>query len=456
MTTVFDGSTSLVLDPAALAAAGLTATSNDSTGTAASGGFDIAFDITEASSLTVNSGAVQSGTIEHTGSITFNNTLTVGNFSIGFNAARVNATTGANGFFVQDTLLANAPLFDIANSATSIADTSLTITGGDLLISAELGGLLGNSALIGTDAGNAQIDAVLTGSAGSSGSTTIAQATPALTADSSSAAADTSSYLRYNKGENGSAGANDASQPLNDFNFTTLSSGNDAIDFASPTSVSEVLTDLQPGIGGDGTLSDTARWIVGLGGNDTFTGTDANDVPFIGNQGSDTFDLKGGADVAAGGQGSDVINGGDGNDLLNGNAGNDSVVGGAGNDVLNGGADDDILQGDAGNDTLSGDRGRDFLTGGADADTFVLTTNATAATADQADVILDFTASQQDSIRVSGVGSFSELTLEDITLSINGTSGSATAIKVTASNQFLGLVNGVGASTLTASSFTFA
>ncbi len=59
-----------------------------------------------------------SGTIEHTGSVFFNmDALEVGNFSIGFDAARV---VGDNsGFFVESTTGLLAILFDIENPSPS-------------------------------------------------------------------------------------------------------------------------------------------------------------------------------------------------------------------------------------------------------------------------------------------------------------------------------------------------
>ena len=48
-----------------------------------------------------------SGTIEHAGTVSFNaNTLTIGNFTIGFDAARAGATT--SGFFVADNVRSRA------------------------------------------------------------------------------------------------------------------------------------------------------------------------------------------------------------------------------------------------------------------------------------------------------------------------------------------------------------
>jgi len=290
------------------------------------------------------------------------------------------------------------------------------------------------------------------------GSGQVEQNTPTLAAAPGAVAADTAAYLRYNIGEAGPAGANDPSQPVNEFNAVVLSGGDDTINLGSiPPSQASVLTDLQAGLNSDGSANATARWIIGLDGNDTFTGTANNDAPMTGNKGNDTFNLGDGADVAVAGQGSDVINGDGGNDQLGGNLGNDSINGGAGDDILNGGGDDDILNGGAGMDTLSGDRGRDFLTGGTEADTFVLTTATAVDSAAQADVITDFTAGQSDKIQISGVGGFTDLTLEGIDLLIDGSlSTNATAIKVTASGQYVGVVDGISPFDLAEQSSLFA
>ncbi|MGQ9873527.1 hypothetical protein, partial [Leptodesmis sp.] len=49
-----------------------------------------------------------SGTIEHIGSVTFNDVLKLGNFLIGFDPGRV--STIASGFFVRDTITTGAIL----------------------------------------------------------------------------------------------------------------------------------------------------------------------------------------------------------------------------------------------------------------------------------------------------------------------------------------------------------
>lgn len=93
-----------------------------------------------------------SGTIEHSGGVTFNDSLTVGNFTIGFN--------GTN-FFVADNLtFVGVPLFDIGNLVVLAATDSLLRASGDLLVSAALAGVLGDPALAGVDVGDALVNAI--------------------------------------------------------------------------------------------------------------------------------------------------------------------------------------------------------------------------------------------------------------------------------------------------------
>lgn len=99
------------------------------------------------------------GTIEHVGSVFFNtDTLEVGNFTIGFDAARIDAITGASGFFVESTVGTLAPIFDIALVSATPGATSLVIEA-DLLVSAELAGVLMDAGLEGVDVGDAIVEA---------------------------------------------------------------------------------------------------------------------------------------------------------------------------------------------------------------------------------------------------------------------------------------------------------
>jgi hypothetical protein len=162
------GKTSVLLDTATLASVGLNLTSvsgdvlpgdlgNDSVGFAINprnGSLPTTF------SYTAGSLAPFSGTIEHTGSVFFNepdDTIEVGNFTIGFDGDRVG--DNRSGFFVASTVGLAATLFDIENpSGLDAGVDSLTITS-NLLVSAELASVLGNTSLTGADVGDALVTA---------------------------------------------------------------------------------------------------------------------------------------------------------------------------------------------------------------------------------------------------------------------------------------------------------
>lgn len=107
-------------------------------------------------------GGTFSGTIEHTGLVEFNDGATiVGDFTIGFDGARANMTTGDTGFFVESTTsVANgvaAILFDTRVKALDSQTNGVLDLTVDLVVSPEFAGFLGNNALIGTDVGDARI-----------------------------------------------------------------------------------------------------------------------------------------------------------------------------------------------------------------------------------------------------------------------------------------------------------
>ena len=109
------------------------------------------------------------GSIEHAGTITLavgEAQVTVGEFSIGYNAAR--ASERRSGFFVADTLddaLGLGILFDLGIPATAevsgIDGDDLNLGDADLLLSPELAGALGNADLAGADVGDARVDAMV-------------------------------------------------------------------------------------------------------------------------------------------------------------------------------------------------------------------------------------------------------------------------------------------------------
>jgi hypothetical protein len=107
-----------------------------------------------------------SGTIEHSGSVFFNDdAVEVGNFTIGFDAARAGTLGGnASGFFVASTVGIAAILFDIENpSALSATESDLNVAA-DLLVSPEFGEFLftnglSTANLAGADVGDALVSA---------------------------------------------------------------------------------------------------------------------------------------------------------------------------------------------------------------------------------------------------------------------------------------------------------
>jgi MYXO-CTERM domain-containing protein len=104
------------------------------------------------------------GTIEHSGSVLFNSgTVEVGDFTIGFDAARVGGDR--SGFFVESTTGIAAILFDVANPSSVVADASSLEINADLLVSSEFATFLSDnglasSDLTGADVGDAFVDAV--------------------------------------------------------------------------------------------------------------------------------------------------------------------------------------------------------------------------------------------------------------------------------------------------------
>ncbi|AFK53155.1 calcium-binding protein [Tistrella mobilis] len=137
--------------------------------------------------------------------------------------------------------------------------------------------------------------------------------------------------------------------------------------------------------------------IIGTAGNDTLTGTTANET-FYGLEGEDVITGGGGNDTFDGGAGNDTITAGSGTDILDGGDGDDLLMGGAGADVIDGGTGYDRVSyadyttgltidlaagtasdgdqftnvegaiGGSGNDTITGDDGANIIDGGLGAD----------------------------------------------------------------------------------------
>ncbi len=163
---VNSGTTSVFLDlPLLELAAGITFVSANTDGEAFSEDFQLGFPIIEDTDFSFETEPFTpvDGTIEHSGTVTLNLNdadVTVGDFSIGFNASRVSNT--ASGFFVSDTTedaLDLEILFDISASPNVTTDEGLTISEADLLVAPELADALGSSILTGADIGDTRIDA---------------------------------------------------------------------------------------------------------------------------------------------------------------------------------------------------------------------------------------------------------------------------------------------------------
>lgn len=165
---VSSGTTSVFLDLELLAnAANLNLSGADSDGTPFSEDFIIGFPITETSDFRLDSGGIIGGTIKHTGTVEFNNALTVGNFDI---TALGNRGAGNSGLVVisrAEGALNGVILFDIANPGGLDVDSdSLSITEADLRVSPEFAAVLADPDfagidLTGTVVGNARVDASL-------------------------------------------------------------------------------------------------------------------------------------------------------------------------------------------------------------------------------------------------------------------------------------------------------
>jgi len=171
-------------------------------------------------------------------------------------------------------------------------------------------------------------------------------------------------------------------------------------------------------------------------GSDTLFGGQGNDS-LLGGQGDDILSGDLGSDTLFGGEGNDSLLGGQDEDFLFGNLGRDILYGGQANDWLFGGSENDSLFGDLGNDILFGDLGADTVTGGDGSDIFVvaLIGDGTSGGDDvtEADLFVDFTL-DVDLIGLSGI-EFAALEFEEVTAGI--------AIKITATGEFLAVVQGV-------------
>ncbi|WP_413162069.1 DUF4347 domain-containing protein [Capilliphycus salinus ALCB114379] len=181
--------------------------------------------------------------------------------------------------------------------------------------------------------------------------------------------------------------------------------------------------------------------------DDTGVGSDLDDILF-GNRGNDRLSGEGsldliygqsGADGLSGEVGDDVLFGGQGDDQIRGDAGNDIIYGDKDSDRLWGGEGNDQLFGDFGNDRLVGDQGADTLTGGLGNDAFVIGFGTGGNTIENADIIVDFTDTQ-DVIEL-----ISPLTFEQLNITSSST---GTVIQVQSTGEFLAVLPGINPSLL--------
>ena len=229
-------------------------------------------------------------------------------------------------------------------------------------------------------------------------------------------------------------------------------SGSSYVVFGRPANVpvSPFRPDLSGGTVGRAVQGDNAQNLLRGGlNNDTLFGVGDNDTLY-GLQGNDVIVGNNGNDLAVGSFGNDQINGGAGRDTLRGDGGNDFLLGGNGNDLLLGGAGSDLLVGGQGADTLVGRGGHDYFRYSSFADgndvirDFVVAADVIALVPLLNRIPFRGNAAWQkfnEFIRLTQVGA-------DTRIFINS-AGS----EVPPTNVLLATLEGVQASTLTASNF---
>jgi Ca2+-binding RTX toxin-like protein len=206
--------------------------------------------------------------------------------------------------------------------------------------------------------------------------------------------------------------------------------------------------------GGQLFFMEAPNTIRGTRNNDVIDGTRKNDVIYAlaggdlvrGRAGDDIIYGAAGKDILRGNAGNDLILGQDDADLVIGGGGDDTLNGGNGKDTLNGDVGNDVLQGAAGKDNLIGGAGNDTLTGGQDKDIFVLRQGTGT------DVITDFTIGASESFidRIKLLSlSFGDISLAQGT----GDQINDTLIQVTGTDEVLGVLSGVTATSLTSTMF---
>lgn len=159
---VQSGVTSVYHDLEAFRQIGLDLTGSNNTVALINSNYLVGFSIAPTTNFTfsdTNGFTPLSGTIEHTGTVTFNNETTIGNFSVGFDPTR--AINNASGLFLKDTL-SELIVFDLSAPETvSLNSNNLILDQVTLFISPEFANssILSNSDLAGEFGGIVRVDA---------------------------------------------------------------------------------------------------------------------------------------------------------------------------------------------------------------------------------------------------------------------------------------------------------
>ena len=132
------------------------------------------------------------------------------------------------------------------------------------------------------------------------------------------------------------------------------------------------------------------------------------------------------------------------NDTLTGDASANVLDGQGGDDTLRGGAADDVLIAGTGDDVLYGQAGSDILRGGSGADTFVLEAGGGYIFPGRADAVFDY-VDGTDKVGLAGGHVFADLTIS--------ASGSDTLIQITSSGEYLAVLIGANAASVTSGDF---
>jgi RTX calcium-binding nonapeptide repeat (4 copies)/PAP2 superfamily len=164
---------------------------------------------------------------------------------------------------------------------------------------------------------------------------------------------------------------------------------------------------------------------------------------------SDSLIAFAGNDIVYGQKGDDAIAGNEGKDKLNGGQGNDAIYGGVDNDIIWGAKGNDRIFGEAGNDTLIGGKGSDTLIGGEGNDIFGIAIEGCGCqTITKADYLTDFT-SGSDTLRLLNGVKYEDLNIFQGT----GSNSNDTVIRDKITGEYLAVLQGVNASTITANNF---